>query len=104
MLKLTPLTVDTAITTVESLGFSDHRVQVLWNPNLARPRDAVSLRGRKTTFGIIGQYLGKKLARNARTTAQGIPPIHTAIAGADYPLNARVAWSNAQTLPSVMMN
>lgn len=83
------LTVDTAITTVESLGFSDHRVQVLWNPNLARPRDAVSLHGRKTTFGIIGQYLGKKLARNARTTAQGIPPIHTAIAGADYPLNAR---------------
>ena len=83
------LTVDTAVSTAESFGFNDHRVQILWNPNIARPRDAVSLYGRKSPFRIIGQYVGKKLARNAKANALGIPPIHQPVAGANHPFTAR---------------
>ena len=95
-------TVNDVITNAASLGIAadEHRVQLIWNPNVARPRDAVGLRGRKKPFGIIGTYLGKLLERNSRLDAQGVPPLHIAIAGADYPFNFRGMEQN----PSITLD
>lgn len=95
-------TVNDVIISAASLGIAadEHRVQLIWNPNVARPRDAVGLRGRKKSFGIIGTYLGKLLERNSRLDAQGVPPLHIAIAGADYPFNFRGMEQN----PSITLD
>ncbi|WP_277559617.1 hypothetical protein [Acinetobacter beijerinckii] len=73
----------------ESLDAESHQVQLLWSPNVCRPRDAVSLRGRKVPATYIGQYIGDKLLRNARTNAQGFAPIHYAVAWKDYPFKKK---------------
>jgi len=57
--------------------------------NICRPRDAISLRGRKIPARYIGQYIGDKLLRNARTNAQGFAPIHYAVAWKDYPFKKK---------------
>ena len=83
------LTVDTAITTAENLGFDSHLVQLIWSPNIARPMGSVSVRGRKEPVRMLGQYIGKLLSRNAKTDAAGIPPLHEPVAGADNPFNGK---------------
>ena len=73
----------------ESLDAQTGRVQLIWSPNICRPRDAISLRGRKVPATYIGQYIGDKLLRNARTNAQGFAPIHYAVAWKDYPFKKK---------------
>lgn len=73
----------------ESLDAQTHQVQLIWSPNICRPRDAISLRGRKIPARYIGQYIGDKLLRNARTNAQGFAPIHYAVAWKDYPFKKK---------------
>lgn len=73
----------------ESLDAQTHQVQLIWSPNICRPRDAISLRGRKVPATYIGQYIGDKLLRNARTNAQGFAPIHYAVAWKDYPFKKK---------------
>lgn len=73
----------------ESLDAQTHQVQLIWSPNVCRPRDAVLLRGRKVPAPYIGQYIGDKLLRNARTNAQGFAPIHYAVAWKDYPFKKK---------------
>ncbi|WP_111896137.1 hypothetical protein [Acinetobacter sp. MB5] len=76
---------DVAQSLAESLDAQDHRVQIIWSPNTCRPRDATSLKGRKKACYALGQYLGMKALRNAKTTAQGIPMIADPIAGESFP-------------------
>ena len=83
------LTVDQAAQFTTTLEADDHRVQFIWSPNLCRPRDAISLRGRKTPAYAMGEYLGKKLLRNARTNAQGLAPINEPVAGERYPFGMK---------------
>jgi hypothetical protein len=75
------LTVDQAVSLAGGLGANDHRVALYWNPNVSRPRDAVSLRGAKKPRRVLGWLLGTKLLRNARVNAIGIPPIADPVAG-----------------------
>lgn len=72
-----------------SIDAQSIRVQFIWSPNLCRPRDAVSLKGRKVPAYYIGQYIGDKLLRNARTNAQGYAPIEQAVAWKDYAFKAK---------------
>lgn len=81
------LNVDQVANLATSLSAQDHRVQLIWSPNVCRPRDATSLRGRKVPAYSIGQYIGKKLLRNGNTSAQGIPKIADPVAGESYPFN-----------------
>lgn len=74
-----------AINLAETLAAQDHRVQIIWSPNTCRPRDAVSLKGRRKPCHALGQYLGMKALRNAKTTAKGIPMIAQPVAGEQYP-------------------
>lgn len=93
------LTVDQVCDLAVSLDAQDHRVKVLWNPNLSRPRDATTLRGRKKPYAACGQHLAHKLLRNARS-ANGIPPIHITCAGADYPYT----FSQMELRPDIVLN
>lgn len=79
------LTVAQAVAMATSLSAQDDRVQIIWSPNKARPRDAVTLKGRKKPCRAMGQYTGMKMLRNAVTSAKGIPRIESPIAGVDYP-------------------
>ena len=87
--------VDSTLTTeqvaqfAESLDAQTGQVQLIWSPNICRPRDAIPLRGRKIPARYIGQYIGDKLLRNARTNAQGFAPIHYAVAWKDYPFKKK---------------
>lgn len=79
------LTVEQAIQLATSLDAQHHLVQLIWSPNVCRPRDAISLLGRKKPCHAIGQYMAMKTLRNAKTTAQGIPKIADPVAGESYP-------------------
>ena len=83
-----------------SLDAQDQRVQLIWSPNLCRARDAVSLRGRKVPAYAIGPYIGMKLLRNARTTADGIPKIGDPVAGYDFPFTLKAL----EARPDVKLN
>lgn len=83
------MTVEQVAQFAESLDAQTHQVQLIWSPNICRPRDAISLRGRKIPARYIGQYIGDKLLRNARTNAQGFAPIHYAVAWKDYPFKKK---------------
>lgn len=83
------ITANQAAQFANSLDAQSHQVQLIWSPNLCRPRDAVSLRGRKVLATYIGQYIGDKLLRNARTNAQGYAPIQYAVAWKDYPFKKK---------------
>ena len=83
-----------------NLDAQDQRVQLIWSPNLCRPRDAVSLRGRKVPAYAIGAYLAMKLLRNARTTAEGIPKIGDPVAGYDFPFTMK----GLEMRPDVVLN
>lgn len=79
------ITVDQATALSTALDAEDHRVEYIWSPNKCRPRDAVSLTGRKQFCYAIGAYVGMLLLRNANTSSQGIPMIANPVAGHDYP-------------------
>lgn len=83
-----------------NLDAQDQRVQLIWSPNICRPRDAVSLRGRKVPAYAIGAYLAMKLLRNARTTAEGIPKIGDPVAGYDFPFTMK----GLEMRPDVVFN
>ena len=83
------ITPEQAAQFAETLDAQTHQVQTIWSPNLCRPRDAVSLRGRKIFATYIGQHIGDKLLRNARTNAQGYAPIHVAVAWKDFPFRKK---------------
>lgn len=86
-LELDPtLTIDQACDTALALDIQDSRVSLLWSPNVARPRDAVSIYGPKKPRMASGAILGMTLLRNARKSAQGIPYIADPIAGEPYPI------------------
>ncbi|CAM4285965.1 hypothetical protein [Acinetobacter pragensis] len=72
-----------------SMDAQSHRVQFIWSPNLCRARDSVSLSGRKIPAPYIGQYIGDKLLRNARTDAEGYAPLHVAVAWKDFPFRKK---------------
>lgn len=72
-----------------SMDAQSHRVQFIWSPNLCRPRDAVSLSGRKIPAPYIGQYIGDKLLRNAQTNAEGYAPLHVGVAWKDFPFRKK---------------
>lgn len=80
---------ESAVAVTESINVNDHRVWVFWNPNVSRPRNAISILGRKKWRPCVGDYLGQLLARNTVTPASGVPPIGRAIAGYDFPLAFR---------------
>lgn len=84
------ITAEQAAQLSESLDAQSHQVQLIWSPNVCRPRDAISLRGRKVPATYLGQYLGDKLLRNARTNAKGFAPIQYAVAWKDYPFKKKV--------------
>lgn len=77
---------DQAASYTASLDADTSLLEFVWSMLLARPRDAVSLRGAKKPRRGIGSIIGDYLLRNARIDTNGIPPIHTPIAGPDYPL------------------
>ncbi|QHJ83145.1 MAG: hypothetical protein [Bacteriophage sp.] len=79
------LTVDQACAVATALDAQDHRVEFLWSPNKCRPRDAVSLTGKKQYCYSLGAYVGMLLLRNANTSSQGIPMIADPVAGHDFP-------------------
>ncbi|MDH2493633.1 hypothetical protein QDR31_00815 [Acinetobacter baumannii] len=64
-------------------------VQFIWSPNLCRPSDAVTLRGRKVPAYYLGHYIGDKLLRNAKLNKQGFAPLKNAVAWKDYPFTAK---------------
>lgn len=79
------LTVDQACSVATALDAQDHRAEFIWSPNKCRPRDAVSLTGKKQYCYSLGAYVGMLLLRNANTSSQGIPMIADPVAGHDFP-------------------
>lgn len=73
----------------QSLALADHRIRLLWNPNLSRPNNATSVLARKKWRPCVGDYLAKHLLRNATTNDKGIPPIHIPVAGYHFPVGFR---------------
>lgn len=84
------LTKDQAISLVESVDANHHLVQFLFSPNVSRPRDAISLLGRKKPAYVLGTYLGMKQLRNSRTTASGILRLADPVAGESYPFDKHI--------------
>lgn len=79
------LTVDQVIQIANDLKPMDHRVTFIWSPNLARPINAQTLRGKKVGRLIGGKLMSEHTLRDARTNSLGIPPYQDPIAGYDYP-------------------
>lgn len=77
------------VAAVESLGYNDQRIRILWNPNKSRPSNASTVLARQKWRPCVGDYLAQHLLRNALTNADGIPPLHIPIGGYDFPLNFR---------------
>lgn len=100
-LELDPLLdVDQACSTAEAIDANDSLVDIVWNPTLSRPREAVGIRAPRKTRPVCGFLLGQKLLRNARTNSQGIPPIATPVAGPDYP----ITFANLIMRPEIVLN
>lgn len=88
LVELEPmLTVDQAIQIANDLAPDDDRVSFIWSPNVARPINAVSTRGRKVGRLIGGTLMAWNTLRDANTNAQGVPAYHNPIAGYDYPFS-----------------
>lgn len=94
------LTLDQAVAAAQSLDARDHRMVLLWNLAKSRPRDAISLRVKKTIRPACGSMLGMLLLRNASTNAEGIPPLHRPVAGYDYPM----PWKGMEMRDDVVLN
>lgn len=80
------LTVDQAIMVASELNPQEHRVRFLWSPIVARPANSVGLRGRKVPRVSGGYVVAQHMLRDANVNEQGIPPLHTPIAGFDFPI------------------
>lgn len=83
------LTVDQAIQTANDLMPDDDRVGFLWSPNVARPINAQSLKGRKFGRLIGGTLMAWHTLRDANKDGNGIPAYHNPVAGYDYPFSYR---------------
>lgn len=94
------LTVAQAAAAAIAIEADDHRVATYWSPILARSVTAISTRGPKKLRRAIGQILGMKLLRNARTNAEGISPIHVPVAGADFPLS----FNSMEMRPDIVLD
>ncbi|MGE8683100.1 MAG: hypothetical protein ACN6OV_01195 [Acinetobacter sp.] len=81
------LTLDQVYMVAADLAPMDHHVRLVWSPIRARPLDAVGLKGKKIARLVGGFILGQLLKRRAKTNVHGIPPLHTPIAGFDFPVN-----------------
>ena len=76
------LSVDAAITFANQFNFNTHYVQWYWAP--LRATDP--LNGGKVVFGVSGAQVGLRCRRNARTDANGVPPMNYPVAGKDWSL------------------
>ncbi len=80
------LTLDQVYMLAEDLAPMNHRVRLIWSPIRARPLGATGLKGKKIARHAGGFLMGQLLRRRANTNVQGIPPLHTPIAGHDFPI------------------
>lgn len=80
------LTLDQVYMIANDLAPDDHHVRFVWSPILARPLDAVGLKGKKIPRHVGGYIMAQLLRRRANTDIHGIPPLHIPIAGHDFPL------------------
>lgn len=83
------LTIDQVIQTASDLMPNDDRVSFIWSPNVARPINAQSLKGRKFGRLIGGTLMAWHTLRDANKDGNGIPAYHNPIAGYDYPFSYR---------------
>ncbi|WOE40057.1 hypothetical protein [Acinetobacter chinensis] len=83
------LTIEQAAQMAMQIEADSHQVQLIWSPNLCRPRDAKSVNGRKVPHYGIGQHIGDKLMRNVKKDAEGYAPIHRAVAWEDYAYSSK---------------
>lgn len=94
------LTLDQAIETANDLNAFNMHVMFIWAPIIARPINAVGLKGKKLPRYCGGVLLAHYLKRQANVNAQGIPAIHRPIAGFDYPFS----FIGIQQAPSLVLN
>lgn len=92
------LTLDQAIMIALELKLLDHHICLLYSPILARPLNAVGLKGKKVARHTGGVILAEYLKRQANTNTAGIPAIHRPIAGFDYPISFVGIEQNPQVL------
>ena len=81
------LTIDQIIQIANDLKPMDHKVAFIWSPNIARPINAQTLRGKKVGRLVGGKLMAEHTLRDARTNSLGIPPYQDPIAGYDYPFS-----------------
>lgn len=94
------LTLDQAIETTNDLNAFNMHVMFIWAPIIARPINAVGLKGKKVPRYCGGVLLAHYLKRQANVNAQGIPAIHRPIAGFDYPFS----FIGIQQAPDLVLN
>lgn len=94
------LTLDQAIETATDLQPENMHVMFIWAPIIARPINAVGLKGKKVPRYCGGVLLAHYLKRQANVNAQGIPAIHRPIAGFDYPFS----FIGIEQAPSLVLN
>lgn len=79
------LTVDQACQLAEDIALDEFGVTFIYAPVVARPIDAAGVKGKKVPRWCGGTLLGRYMRREANKDGNGIPAIHRAIAGYDYP-------------------
>jgi len=94
------LTLDQVYLIAEDLAPYDHHVRLVWSPIIARPLNAVGLKGKKLPRQVGGYIMAQTLLRRASTNVQGIPPLHTPIAGYDFP----VVFAGIEQKPDVIFS
>ncbi|RLL18996.1 hypothetical protein [Acinetobacter chengduensis] len=94
------LTPDQMVLIAEELSAYSHRVEIIVCAVLARPNNSTSIYGKKVPRYALGTIMGYTLLRNAKTNAQGIPPLKTPVAGYDFPMR----WAGMQMRNDVKFN
>lgn len=94
------LTYEQVVAIASQLQLFDHHICLLWAPILARPVNAIGLKGKKSPRHAGGVILAEYLKRQANTNSSGIPAIHRPIAGFDYP----IAFVGIQQNPAVYLD
>jgi hypothetical protein len=77
------LSVDGAVSFIESLNIDSHYPVAYWTPVTADD----PLNGGKACIGASGIQIGMRCARNANTDANDVPPKHRPVAGSNFPLS-----------------
>lgn len=90
---------DQVVIVASELMLFDHHVCLLWSPILARPINAVGLKGKKVPRHSGGVILAEYLKRQSNTNSFGIPAIHRPVAGFDYP----ITFTGIQQNPNVVL-